>query len=95
MNREMFEQAKIELHDSAGPCTRALNAFLLRSKGAPFFDHMFFQADLFYMVYTRRIWHDQLWTRTESSIIREFEDEDMDMDMGMGMGMDIDPDLGF
>ena len=79
MNRAIFEQARIELHDSIGPCTTALNHFFVKSKGAPFFDYAFFHIDLFYMKYTQRIWRDQLWARMESPNIREFADEDMEL----------------
>lgn len=79
MNREIFEQARIELNDSIGPYTSALNDFFVESKGASFFDYAFFHMDLFYMKYTQRIWRDQLWARMKSPIMREFADEDMEL----------------
>lgn len=79
MNRESFEQAKVEVHDGIGPCTKALNDYYIKSRGAPFFDYVFFHADLFYMKYTHRVWSDQLWHEVDSPIVREFKDEDMEL----------------
>lgn len=79
MNRKQFEQAETILNDSVGPFTNALNEFFKRSRGTPFFDHIFFQIESFYLMYTKRVWKDQMWVKSKSSIIREFEDEDMEL----------------
>ena len=79
MNEKEFYQAKVEIHDSAGPCTSALNDYYLKGKGAPFFDYTFFQIDGFYLKYTQRISSDQLWAHVDGPITRVFDDADMEL----------------
>ena len=79
MDQKQFKRAKVRQHDSVGPFTAEVNKLLIQSKGTPFFDYTFFQFDLYYLMYTKHIWQEQLWAHTESPIIREFRDDDMEL----------------